>query len=344
VKASVPELGQDPPLHDLDSGFDLGFVAGLSGTRRQNRGAIVGGQVGIGAVDRRLEPAGLADRALQVVGHDRLGHPADEGQGPNVAADPIGQLLAPGRLGVGEVGSAEHGDEDLGLPNLTGRQVDYLDGLAGVVDEQLVAGDVVLSHHRGQPPPPELIELAESAQPVAVGLLDPVFLPQQAQGHARPLQLGMDPRPIRLCTVALAWRRRKEPALQLGVVQFVGQGPAHAAISGAMNVVGHGGVADAERATDRPIAQPAAMFEAQNLSNLAHRRSLRWHGAPRIVRYEERPYRRLLCASGSPHPDQPGPVPTFIGIDAQLKSDSLPSFDRIHCPLWSGLRTPLGAE
>ena len=105
-----------------------------------------------------------------------------------------------------------------------------------------------------------------------------------------------------------------------------------------MNVVGHRGVAQAERAADRPIAQPASMLEAQNLSNLAHRHSLRWHGAPRIVRYEERPYRWLLRASRSPHPDQPGPVPTFVGIGAQLKSDSLPTFDRIRCPLWSGLR------
>lgn len=90
VKAAVPELGQDPPLDQLNANLDLGLVAGLPGTRRQDCGAVVAGQVSVGAVDRRLEPAGLADCALQVVGHDGLGHPADEGQGPNVAADPIG--------------------------------------------------------------------------------------------------------------------------------------------------------------------------------------------------------------------------------------------------------------
>ena len=32
-------------------------------------------------------------------------------------------------------------------------------------------------------------------------------------------------------------------------------------------------------------------------------------------------------------------MPTFVGIGAQLRSDSLPTFDRTHCPLWVGLRT-----
>ena len=35
-------------------------------------------------------------------------------------ADPVRQGLGPGRLGVGEVGGAEHGDEDLGLADLAG--------------------------------------------------------------------------------------------------------------------------------------------------------------------------------------------------------------------------------
>ena len=48
----------------------------------------------------------------------------------DVTADPIRQLLAPGRLGVGITGRAEHGDEDLGRANLAGGRIEDLDGLS----------------------------------------------------------------------------------------------------------------------------------------------------------------------------------------------------------------------
>ena len=62
-----------------------------------------------------------------------------------------GKLLRPGRLGIGEVRGAEHGDENLRLADFAGRRIGDPDPLARIVHERLVAGDMVLPHHRRQP-------------------------------------------------------------------------------------------------------------------------------------------------------------------------------------------------
>jgi hypothetical protein len=57
-----------------------------------------------------------------------------------VGADPVAKLLRPGRLHIGEVRRAHDGDEDLRLAYLSGQPVDdHRHGVAGVIDEQLVA-------------------------------------------------------------------------------------------------------------------------------------------------------------------------------------------------------------
>ncbi len=57
-------------------------------------------------------------------------------------ADPIGQCLGPARLGIGEVGGAHDGDENLRRTDLTGEPVDdHRHRVAGVIDKQLVAAD-----------------------------------------------------------------------------------------------------------------------------------------------------------------------------------------------------------
>ena len=53
--------------------------------------------------------------------------------------DRVGQRLGPARLGISVVGGAEHRDKELRRADLTGDPVDYRHGLAGVVDEHLVA-------------------------------------------------------------------------------------------------------------------------------------------------------------------------------------------------------------
>ena len=76
-------------------------------------------------------------------------------------ADPVGQRLRPGRLGVGVAGSAQGGDEDLGRADLTGKAVDHLHRGAGIIDEHLLAGDISLTHGRGEFALPGAVERAE---------------------------------------------------------------------------------------------------------------------------------------------------------------------------------------
>lgn len=54
---------------------------------------------GIAAVDRRIEVTRLDHRDLRVVGDQKMGHAADEGEGAIMRLDPIGELLDPLRAG-----------------------------------------------------------------------------------------------------------------------------------------------------------------------------------------------------------------------------------------------------
>ena len=75
------------------------------------------------------------------------------------------------RLGIGEVRGAQHGDEDLRLPDLAGQPVDdHRHRVAGVIDEQLVAAHMGLPHRDRELAFPAPVQLAEAliAIPVRV--------------------------------------------------------------------------------------------------------------------------------------------------------------------------------
>jgi hypothetical protein len=165
---------------------------------------------------------GLVDTALEIVRDHEAGHPGKEAEHAHVRADPVGKRLGPGRLGVGVVGGAEHADEDLGLAHDARLRVDDRHLLAGVVDEDLVAGDVVLAHDRRQPPLELAVQVAEARVAVAVGLRLPVLLPQDHQADAGPLHLAGQRRPVRLGAAAAA-RAHTGAGKQLLLQELVGQ-------------------------------------------------------------------------------------------------------------------------
>ena len=144
-------------------------------------------------------------------------------------ADPVGEPLRPGRLGIGVAGGPECGDEQLGCHHLSGQAVDHLQGRAGIVDEQPLAGDMGLPHGRRQPRLPGAVEVAETTVAVAVGVRGAVLLPEQLQRHALPAQLAMDRPPIGLrpSRLDLGQRRRgrKQPRLQRRIGNALGQRP-----------------------------------------------------------------------------------------------------------------------
>ena len=140
---------RNPPLDDQHAGLHLRLVARLGRPGREDGGAVVGGHVGERLSGGRLVETGPHDRRLEVVRHDHVRHAAEEPERPDMRADPVSHALGPGRLGVREIGRPHDGDEDLRLTRRAGGGIDHRNGLAGVVDEQLLARQMMLAHgHR----------------------------------------------------------------------------------------------------------------------------------------------------------------------------------------------------
>ena len=158
----------------------------------------------IGAIDFRVIERGLVDAALEVVGNQQLRGAPEEAEHEHVGAGPIGQLLRPRRLGVGEVRGAEHADEYLRLADFAGRRIDDGDPFAGIVHERFFAGHMMLAHHRRQPPLEPAQQVAVPAVAVALGMGLPIFLPEDRHRDAGALQFARQGSPVRLRASALA--------------------------------------------------------------------------------------------------------------------------------------------
>jgi len=86
----VAQSRQNPALHNLNADFHLGFVARLVGSRRDHRGAVMRGHIGVGAVDQRFVEAGPGDTGAQIVADDLPRQAADERQHIDMHANPVG--------------------------------------------------------------------------------------------------------------------------------------------------------------------------------------------------------------------------------------------------------------
>ncbi len=85
------------------------------------------------------------------------------------------------------------------LPCLAGQPInDNRDRVAGVVDEQLVAGRVILPHRHRQLHRPAAVEVTEATVAIALRITADVFVPKDLQRHMLALQLAVDLRPVRL--------------------------------------------------------------------------------------------------------------------------------------------------
>ena len=256
--------------------------------------------VGVGPVDHRLVERGFGDAGLQIVA-DRLPRGAAEiGEGADMRGDPVRQLLAPRRLGVGEAGGAEHGDEDLHRDDLAGIGVNHLAGAAGEIDEHPLAGNVDLAHRRLQPAGPGPVEIAEPRIAEAVGAAGAVLLPQQRQRHIGTAQLAMHPAPIghRALIGRDARGRREQQRFEPRVVEILGQWPGEAGGACPAQIARHRALAQPKAAGRCPLRQPAFKAQSQNFTDLAHRQSLGRHLVPPF-RQRGRGYLRLRTVSAA---------------------------------------------
>jgi hypothetical protein len=192
----VPQPGEQPAFHHLDTDCDCGLIPWFGGTRRDHGKARVASQISIGAIELGFIAVGLDHGRFEIIGDDALRNPAEGRKGPHRRADPVGQTLGPGRLGIGRVGRARDRHQNGRFMHLTAVAVDHWDALAGVIHKELFARAMRLAHDQSQLGGPGPIRLAEPAVLEALWRDGFVFLPQQAQGHARALQLLVHRRPV----------------------------------------------------------------------------------------------------------------------------------------------------
>src|SRR5437773_269422 len=137
------------------------------------------GELFVAALQLGLVATRAGDAGLELIGHDRAAHAAQVLERTDVALDPVSDLLGGGGLGEGVVRGAKHGDEQLRVVHLTGGGVDPVRLLAGVVDEQLLAGAVDLAHRQPAVLEPAPVVPAELGVAVAVGM-PPTLTPRLA--------------------------------------------------------------------------------------------------------------------------------------------------------------------
>ena len=266
----MPQPRQYPALDDLHRGLDLGLVFRVVGTRRQDAAAVVTGKVQHGVRRPGLVAAGLRNHRARVVRNDQLGHAAVVGQRLDAAFQPVGRGLRRRRPGKGVIRGAQGGHEDVGLAASSQR-----DGRAGVVDEQLVAGPVHLTHRALQCPGKAPVVLAELGVLVGLDLavhgpFAAVFLPQKHQRHAFAAQLQMHP--------AVVGRREDgwpallipQLALQLRFVHLGYRGPLQSGRTGQLGVFGDDAFGQAQRLGYLFLGQPAVQAQPQYFFDFTH--------------------------------------------------------------------------
>ncbi len=94
-----------------------------------------------------------------------------------MGGDPGGEILGQAGFGIVVVAASENGDEEICLAGLPRFSVDYGHALARPVDKQLLAGLVRLAHGNIDLTAPPVIQVAEPAVLVAVGMLPLVLRP-----------------------------------------------------------------------------------------------------------------------------------------------------------------------
>jgi len=94
----IAQSRQNPALGDQNRLLDLGLVARLVGPRRQDRHAIMIGELQIAAIQARLVAVRVGDGRFEIVADHELRAAAQKGEQVHVRADPIGNLLAQPRL------------------------------------------------------------------------------------------------------------------------------------------------------------------------------------------------------------------------------------------------------
>jgi len=176
-----------------------------------------------GVLEARLVATGPGDATLELIADDDLGDTTEEGEGALVAADPVVDLLRARGLGVGVVGRTQHGHEELDLDELAGGGIDECGFLAGVVDEQLLAGAMDLAHGEAPVREPPAVDLAILRVAVAVRVLLEVLEVEQLERDTGLATFAVDVRAIRPRPRGARGERNERARVEPRLQRLVGQ-------------------------------------------------------------------------------------------------------------------------
>ena len=322
----VAQPRQDKALDDQHCDLDLGLVARTTDAGRQHGGAVVGGHLLIGPIDAGLVATSCGHPGPQIIADQQLRCATQERKRIDVCADPVGKPFAPTGLRVGVVGGSQHRDEDVRPALLPGHPIEHRDGVAGVVHEQLLAGDMRLAHRCADAAAPVDVQIAEPAIAITIAELSAVFLPQQQQGHASAAKLGVDMVPVghRPGGRRAGTGGGEQPPLQRGVVDLDRHRPGDPDHRRATQVFRDRGASDANRARDRSHAC-ATHTSAAKLLALS---------ASTIFRLASRPPWLEDHATGH----------RIVDVGPENPSSGLSAINRNHCPPSVGISGRLASE
>ena len=188
---AIAQPGQDPALNDQNGALDLGLVSGVGRACCQQGTAIVGGEFFIQAVVLRVIAIRVLDQCAGLIWHLEPWHTTKEFQCQDLSADPVGGGLARGGAGERVVGGAKGGDEDLRFGDLAGGRINDGHGLTGVVNKQLLARNVRLTHGTFEAHCPFPVFEAKAGVFEGQLVVFGVFLPQQLQGDPGAFELSV---------------------------------------------------------------------------------------------------------------------------------------------------------
>ena len=274
VERPVAERRQDPALSHLDADLRLRLVPGFPGPSRDDGAAVMGRELLVCPVEIGLVAVGPAHRSPEVVGNEERRAPAEELEAADVSPDPVRQRLAGQRFGIRVVARAQDGDEELGSGDHPRRSVDDRDRRPGEVEEELLAGTMLLAHDDVQAARVGPITLGEPRVAEAIGAALTVFGPEEHERDALAVQLTVDARPIGFRATKDRGRRcrafAEEPFLELAIVECVGERPRQARVCGPVEIVADGCSGQADGDADGPGTQVLGRMEPQDFTDLAH--------------------------------------------------------------------------
>ena len=250
---AVAQARQYPSLDQEHRGLDLGLVARMPRACGEQRAAVVLGKFLVGSIGFGVVAVWILDQRAGLVGHNQARRATEEFERAHLGADPVSRGLARSGAGVGVVRCAERGHEDLGRGDRAGGRVNQRHGVAAVVHEELLAGDVDLAHRALQALRERAVLDAKARVLVRQRVVAGVLLPQQLQRDAGALELLVNEREVGDELVARSRHRRAEqPGLEFVVVECLGHAPVDAGRAGQRHVLARRALGDLQRAATSP--------------------------------------------------------------------------------------------